>query len=876
MRLKSIRFRNVGPFGEDGIKLDGFTPGLNVVCKTNEFGKSTVLKALEMVLFKPFSSTDKHIKALRTANSDGAPEGEIRFSSEGKEYVFFKRFLKSKGARLQDATTGAELAIDRAAEEALATLLRSDKFEGGPSGLLWVRQGKSMESIADNGQIASRLEGELGTLIGGERARDYLTRVETELAQVLTKTGQEKKGGPLKTAREAVEATEIELSEATRRRDLTTAIGIELSKVTGEIERLSGQAEDENLTEQIETTRGAMTAARSFADALALLEAQHNQAAATAERAGDRQSSHVAKMVSYNEATQKLSTARAAHQAETAKLKETETRRTELRKTVTEIDARLEDLSRIRARRDMLSRQTHRLEALQNHLQHLQARLDQLKSLEDEQAKLTDQISDLPVVTRADVETLRRAANDIRQCETELAAYSTHLYLELFAEGRGKATLDGASLQTGPIELPGGAALTLDGIGTLRSDDSRLRETTRNRDQARQDYADLLGRFAAADIAEASKFADQRVELEAERKAVTANMASLAPEGLAAIEADFAAREAEARELAETVGDAQEALGEADDTAVLESLRTERAKLDVLDTALSTARQTLSDSETEQARLRERLNGLSLPEGDAAREAQADALAGEKLKADADVRAIAAQVEALKAKAPAQSLELLKARLGRLEEGASNTQQRLAALKTQGAGLQARRDAAFEGGDADAIVDGLMARLETETETLARHLRDKNVRVLLRDSLIETQTRLRDAYTAPVSEEIAPLLSHVIPGALAGLGDSLGVDTITRHGKLETIDQLSGGTQEQFAILTRLAYARLLARSGAGAPVILDDALVYADDARRDAMFDVLRLVSSGDMPIQILYLSCHADATASLGGTQITPQAWT
>jgi len=82
MRIKSLRFRNVGPFGAEGVKLDGFTTGLNVVCKTNEFGKSTVLKALEMVLFKPFSSADKQIKSLRTANSDGAPEGEIRFSTE--------------------------------------------------------------------------------------------------------------------------------------------------------------------------------------------------------------------------------------------------------------------------------------------------------------------------------------------------------------------------------------------------------------------------------------------------------------------------------------------------------------------------------------------------------------------------------------------------------------------------------------------------------------------------------------------------------------------------------------------------------------------------------------------------------------------------
>jgi len=59
MRIKSLAFRNVGPFGSKGVRLDGFMPELNVVCETNEFGKSTVLKSLEMLLFKPFSSADQ-------------------------------------------------------------------------------------------------------------------------------------------------------------------------------------------------------------------------------------------------------------------------------------------------------------------------------------------------------------------------------------------------------------------------------------------------------------------------------------------------------------------------------------------------------------------------------------------------------------------------------------------------------------------------------------------------------------------------------------------------------------------------------------------------------------------------------------------------
>ena len=217
----------------------------------------------------------------------------------------------------------------------------------------------------------------------------------------------------------------------------------------------------------------------------------------------------------------------------------------------------------------------------------------------------------------------------------------------------------------------------------------------------------------------------------------------------------------------------------------------------------------------------------------------------------------------------------MQARLTRLEAAAETARQELETLKTNAARLQARREAAFEGGDAEGVVALLEARLETEQDELARRNREKDVRVLLRDTLVETQTRLREAYTAPVMAELAPLLSRVFPGARAELGDALGVDSVLRQGKLEKIAQLSGGTQEQFAILTRLAYARLLARSGASAPVILDDALVYADDARRDAMFDVLGLVSSGETPIQILYLSCHSGATRHLGGNRITPQPW-
>jgi len=64
------------------------------------------------------------------------------------------------------------------------------------------------------------------------------------------------------------------------------------------------------------------------------------------------------------------------------------------------------------------------------------------------------------------------------------------------------------------------------------------------------------------------------------------------------------------------------------------------------------------------------------------------------------------------------------------------------------------------------------------------------------------------------------------------LDDKLSISTIERNGTKEEFDRLSGGTQEQLAILTRLAFAELLLTQGRPATVILDDALAFSDDHR--------------------------------------------
>ena len=76
-----------------------------------------------------------------------------------------------------------------------------------------------------------------------------------------------------------------------------------------------------------------------------------------------------------------------------------------------------------------------------------------------------------------------------------------------------------------------------------------------------------------------------------------------------------------------------------------------------------------------------------------------------------------------------------------------------------------------------------------------------------------------------------PLLQLLWPEAELTWGhESLLPHALIRDGQEESIEILSGGTQEQVALLVRLAFAWMLAKGGRHAPVIFNDALVFSDD----------------------------------------------
>jgi uncharacterized protein YhaN len=126
----------------------------------------------------------------------------------------------------------------------------------------------------------------------------------------------------------------------------------------------------------------------------------------------------------------------------------------------------------------------------------------------------------------------------------------------------------------------------------------------------------------------------------------------------------------------------------------------------------------------------------------------------------------------------------------------------------------------------------------------------------------------------PVITELRPLLGLLFDDISIEFDEAtLLPQTIRRNGLEENVDRLSGGMREQLSVLTRLAFARLLAGDGQPAPVILDDALVYSDDDRIEKMFDALHRQARDQ---QIIVFSCRQRAFAKLGGRVLQMIPWT
>ena len=254
---------------------------------------------------------------------------------------------------------------------------------------------------------------------------------------------------------------------------------------------------------------------------------------------------------------------------------------------------------------------------------------------------------------------------------------------------------------------------------------------------------------------------------------------------------------------------------------------------------------------------------------DADRAARDAAMVAEVAACETAQQTKATTLAAVQQTAPdAAEIERRELRCQRLEQAIENHNAELMQLERDIGRLTGQIQAAGGDGVGEAHAAAEEQRILAEREYARIQERVATLQ-LLRDTVGGCLAEGRERYYEPVRRHLRPYLNDLFPGAELELGDGFAITGMKRT-RSENFKRLSGGTQEQIAVLVRLAMGTLLAERGGNVPIILDDALVYCDDDRINLMFDAL---SRAGKHQQIIVLTCRLRSFASLGGHTLRVQ---
>jgi hypothetical protein len=898
VRITGVSVEGVGRFAS-GVRVAGLGPGVNVLAAENEAGKSTLFRAVRACLFERHDSSKDTLRRLASEGLTLPACVTVDFEHGGTAYRLAKKFLRSASASLSRA--GVEIARGREADERTWELLGIDPGGGrtvdeAAFGILWVEQGKSFvvpePSQAAASALSAAVHAEVGTLLGGERARTVLKALGEELATLVTASGRAKAGGPLAetTARHADLTATLAATQA-RLAVLDTELAA-LAAKRAERARHADPAAEAEMRRDLAEARRLLREGEAAGAEVALCEAAESRARGDLERARTRREEIAARAT-------RIDADRRRETEIAARLAPLDAEEAAARAAIATARAALAEIDTAAGAHEARERALHRLGAIlarAGERDRLAERLDRLGALDQRLAETAAALA----ANRADAAAMGRLdalERELGLVAARLEAAAPQVEVTLGPAGAGRVTIDGEPIAAGarraalaPLVIAVGDLATI-----TVSPPAGAGATEEARRQAlRAELAKLLDDTGFTDAAALRAARARRQELEAERAGLEAEAAAAgvgkrggargagaetvaavlaaARDELAAIDALIAtAPLAEAGFTALPAADALDERLDAVRTGRDDSRRRRQAHEGTLEAHGATlarvadARGRLAGTLTE---VRARLSAdLAVLPDDARAETLAAAEAAERAAGD-DHGTKAAALEAQRRAAPAaEEIERRRGRVQRLEEALANHAARLATLERDIANLEGRIESA--GGDGlgeraaaqeaeAALVARERDRLQARADTLA----------LLRDTVEACYAEQREQLNAPLRRHLRPYLNDLFPAAEIALGDGFSVDALHRGGAAEAFQRLSDGTKEQIAVLVRLAMGAMLAERGEEVPIVLDDALVFSDDGRIAQMFDALNRAGHRQ---QVIVLTCRTRAFASLGGRMLT-----
>lgn len=189
--------------------------------------------------------------------------------------------------------------------------------------------------------------------------------------------------------------------------------------------------------------------------------------------------------------------------------------------------------------------------------------------------------------------------------------------------------------------------------------------------------------------------------------------------------------------------------------------------------------------------------------------------------------------------APAELQERIDSLAAQLQQSAAELKQRDQEVVHAKAALEVRLSEGYQG-----KLQEVEAECDTARAALADMVKKANAVKRLRQTLDEARKESAQRYQEPYVEVLHKLGRKVWgEGFHVIVGDDLEISSAATKsdGHPTRFAELSAGTREQLAVLSRLACFELVDRGAV--PVVLDDVFGYSDPERLHDMLDVLRAV---------------------------------
>ena len=890
MKLRSIAVNQFKKFTTPK-RIPGIGDGLNVVVGPNELGKSTLLDAIRAALFEKHNSRAQPIVALQNDRNKAAPVVELEFELDDGLYCIRKRFVKQPYARL--SCPDGSLLEGNEAEAKLRELLEFE--EPGKQGVkpetlgmwsvLWVQQGRSFETFdvpeSARSNLHSALESEVGDVLGGRRGRALPQTIERRLREFVTERTNRPRGSYQESI-EKLERINEELSVLNiQRQNLSEALD-ELDTAQIALNRLSVGDRDRLDQHDLEETRRRHRQLTELEGQIitANKELQLNQ----------QQLSQTMEIVVGREQL------RDSIEKERALVKKAEASLTEVQERLDIVKSRVEvsralvrkseaDLTNATAKESRHHRILMSVER-QSQLKELEDRLQKAKAAELRKTKAKEAAAAILVGDKL-LAKARKASRELDSVESRLNASATTISFEMPPEILTGITVDGQGLinnetsiravEPATISIPDRGLITVE--PAMKDRDQLIEERRKGQFRLAKILEDAGVRSLSHAEEENAKlktlkrdadFANEEIELHAtateDHEGGVLGLSAYI-EGLKQI----LDREKEELDLQDLPVRAD---AETDLHTAQECTKDAHSNLESARASLTGPQGNLEDLQVEinrqQSTFDERNSRLSLLRSQlaSAEEDQSDnELSALVSAANSAISTQHGIVENLKAKRSDETLQQLEAHIDRLNKSLSERDAKRTNLNVTVAGLKSKIEVE-QGAGLDEAIEQKSRELAIAEEEKQRVDREVDVLTLLLNVLRKAERDAKERYLSPVLKRVRPYLQLLFPGSEIVIDENLHVTGVIRQeGYEEMFSHLSMGTQEQIAVLVRLAFAEMLAKQHRPVTVILDDALVFSDDQRMSRIFDILNIAAN---QVQVIVFTCREQLFESLGGQQL------